>query len=245
MPLASVEALRFAAAALSESHAAPVALVRLMAALPVAVSAPLLVRSPLLGEIDLIALIGRLGLAHARAIARRPEPGPRLAALLASLRDDDIASRVAPFGTTDRLSVARERLRSIGLEQMNAAPQPWRNLRDTALSGSPALFQTALADALDRGFAAAGQILASEVLAIAAFRTLGLAAEQAFLLVNAHFPGRLADARFIRQFLADYEALDGAACAAVLDDIDDQRAIEPARPVADNGATEALRLRAS
>lgn len=245
LPLASVEALRFAAAALSDSSVAPAALVRQMAALPVSVSAPLLVRSPLLGEIDLIALIGRLGLAHARAIARRTEPGPRLAALLASLHDDDIASRIAPKGTTDRLAAARERLRAIGLGQADAASQPWRNLRDTALSGAPALFQTALADALDRGFAAAGQILTREVLAIAAFRRLGLAAEQAFLLINALFPGRLADATFIRQFLADYDALDVAACVAVLDDIAESPVAASTQPVADNATARPRLLKAS
>jgi uncharacterized protein (DUF2336 family) len=205
LPLASAEAQRFAAAALSDSMTAPPALVRMIAALPPGISAPLLVRSPLLSEIDLIALIGRYGLHHARAISRRRDPGPRLSALLASLRDEDIANRFTgpESSNADKL---REQLRAIGLQQTTPeSVRPWQNLRDTAATGIPALFQTALADALDIGFGDAGTIMGRKALANAAFRSLGLSAEQAFLLNCALFPVRAVDAIAVRQFLSDYD----------------------------------------
>lgn len=67
----SVEARRFVAAALSDSEYAPLGLVRRLCDESVDIAAPLLVRSPLLSDVALIALIGRHGLPHARAIARR------------------------------------------------------------------------------------------------------------------------------------------------------------------------------
>lgn len=205
LPLASADAQRFAAAALSDSATAPSALVRMIAALPPSVSAPLLVRSPLLSEIDLIALIGRYGLHHARAISRRRDPGPRLSALLASLHDEDIANRFASTGTSNADKM-REQLRAIGLQQaVPESARTWQNLRDTAATGIPALFQTALADALDIGFGDAGTIIGRKALANAAFRSLGLSAEQAFLLTCALYPGRAVDAIAVRQFLSDYE----------------------------------------
>jgi uncharacterized protein (DUF2336 family) len=68
----SVESRRFAAAALSECRHPPIRLVRRLCDETVDIAAPLLIRSNALSDIDLIALIGRRGLPHARAIARRP-----------------------------------------------------------------------------------------------------------------------------------------------------------------------------
>jgi uncharacterized protein (DUF2336 family) len=85
LPLVSDETKRFAAAALSESMPAPPALLRRLADCPVPISAPLLLRSHALADIDLIGLIGRNGIAHARAIARRPRLNPNIAALINAL----------------------------------------------------------------------------------------------------------------------------------------------------------------
>lgn len=70
--MVSVDSRRYVAAALSECEIAPMELVRRLCDEPVAVCAPLLVRSRVLGDVDLIALIGKHGVSHARAIARRP-----------------------------------------------------------------------------------------------------------------------------------------------------------------------------
>lgn len=85
LPLVTDETKRFAAAALSESMPAPPALLRRLADCPVSISAPLLLRSHALADIDLIGLIGRNGIAHARAIARRPRLNPNIAALINAL----------------------------------------------------------------------------------------------------------------------------------------------------------------
>lgn len=81
----SAEAKRFAAAALSESASAPAALVVRLCDETVDVAAPLLIRSPVLRDVDLIALIGRHGLPHARAIARRPKLHATIADLIRAL----------------------------------------------------------------------------------------------------------------------------------------------------------------
>ena len=49
---------------------------------PVDIAAPLLLRSNALTDIDLIALIGRHGIGHARVIARRPDLNPTIAQLV-------------------------------------------------------------------------------------------------------------------------------------------------------------------
>jgi uncharacterized protein (DUF2336 family) len=81
----SPDAMRFAAAVLSEMPHAPPALVRRLCEEAVDVAAPLLVRSPKLTDIDLLALVSRHGLPHARAIARRGDLNPTIAALIATL----------------------------------------------------------------------------------------------------------------------------------------------------------------
>lgn len=81
----SVEAKRFAAAALSECDSAPAGLVGRLCNETVDIAAPLLIRSAALTDVDLIALIGRHGLPHARAIARRPKLHPSIADLVRAL----------------------------------------------------------------------------------------------------------------------------------------------------------------
>lgn len=81
----SAAARRFVAAALSECEYPPTALVRRLAEEPVEIAAPLLIRSRALSDVDLIALIGRHGLPHARAIACRKGLNAAIAALIRAL----------------------------------------------------------------------------------------------------------------------------------------------------------------
>lgn len=81
----SVEGRRFAAAVLSEVRNPPVALVRRLAEESVDIAAPLLLRSRALADVDLIALIGRHGLAHARVVARRQNLNSTIAQLVRAL----------------------------------------------------------------------------------------------------------------------------------------------------------------
>ncbi|MEP6564960.1 MAG: hypothetical protein ABJB10_07450, partial [Mesorhizobium sp.] len=91
----SVESRRYVAAALSECEYAPAALVRRLCEEPVDIAAPLLIRSRALTDIDLIALIGRHGLPHARAIARRKDLNPTIAQLIKVLEKPTLV-RVRP-----------------------------------------------------------------------------------------------------------------------------------------------------
>lgn len=90
--LVSVESKRYVAAALSECRDPPMALVRRLCDESVDIAAPLLIRSAALSDIDLIALIGRHGYAHARAIGRRRDLNPTIARLVAVLE-----SKVVPL----------------------------------------------------------------------------------------------------------------------------------------------------
>jgi len=100
----SVESRRYVAAALSECEYAPAALVRRLCEEPVDIAAPLLIRSRAVSDIDLIALIGRHGLPHARAIARRKDLNPTIADLIRALerptlvrvREPDVQAPAAP-----------------------------------------------------------------------------------------------------------------------------------------------------
>lgn len=67
----SPEALRFASAALSECKRAPAGLVRRLALEEIHIAAPMLMRSEVLSEADLMSVVTRKGAAHARAIAIR------------------------------------------------------------------------------------------------------------------------------------------------------------------------------
>ena len=211
----SDETLRFVAAALSDSPHAPPTLVRRLADLPVDISAPLLMRSPVLTAIDLVALIGRHGLPHARAIAARPGLDERILRLIRSLGAIEEESPAAAEETRRRLR-AMMRPAAMADDDASAAPVrlrwegdpgPYRKLRSTALAGSPELFSTALADALDIELARARAVAAnpdpSEL--IVALRALSLSEEEAFLVVQCLRPAR--DRRAIAAFLE--------ACAAV------------------------------
>lgn len=81
----SAETRRYVAAALSDSQHAPRELARRLAAQPVDISAPLLMRSPVLTDVDLVGLIARHGLSHARVIARRRDLNPAIARLVMAL----------------------------------------------------------------------------------------------------------------------------------------------------------------
>ncbi|MEP9371004.1 hypothetical protein [Mesorhizobium sp. KR1-2] len=242
MPLfdaVSVEARRFAAAALSECEYAPRALVQRLCNDRVDIAAPLLIRSRLVKDVDLIALIGRHGLPHARAIARRPNLNPAIADLIRALDNSgpvrlsgdsqgknekatqpdfakDTESREHNPGTL--AEDARQRLRSMMLPSreeelpagnLSGSVSPYAKLRDTALMGNSALFQTVLADAAGIDFRAAksmAEIPGNSIL-MAALRSFELSEERAFLICAALFPGSFADPTRIRRFLEAYRAL--------------------------------------
>jgi uncharacterized protein (DUF2336 family) len=233
----SVESRRFVAAALSECEYPPPALVRRLAEEPVGIAAPLLIRSTALTDIDLIALIGRHGLPHARAIARRKGLHPTIENLIRALERPTLVQRsepnpdrpktVQPAEMTDKANAlpisgraaeeARHRLRAImaaerqpGSAAINApSGSTYAKLRETALTGHATFFQTALADALELDFAAARSLTdgPSYSSLLVALRALDLGEDKAFLIAVAVFPRLFPHPEAIRIFLDRYRTL--------------------------------------
>ncbi len=234
----SLESRRYVAAALSECDSAPKALVKRLCDETVDVAAPLLIRSKALGDVDLIALIGRHGAGHARAIARRPGLNPTIADLVQAIDRKVVRLRPAAVETGAAEAVAppagnvasepasdspvesarsalRSMMRGDDTTSINAfnAPASYARLRDTALSGNAALFQTALADALDLEFAVARMVMLDlfSFSLVAALRALDLTEDQAFLIAAAIRPAEFSSPEAIRLFLERFRLLEREA----------------------------------
>jgi uncharacterized protein (DUF2336 family) len=249
----SKDSKRFAAAALSDAAEAPNALIHRLCDESVDIAAPLLIRSKTLSDIDLIALIGRHGLPHARAIARRDGLHPTISALIRALeaqqsrtpteteepimlperRPNRPALELVPLSTPaasvttpapqEASGVAAERMRDRLRGFMVPAatiPPPsnteagnrerlFARLKMTALTGNPAFFQTALADALDIEFSIARDITSSGgyTSLIAGLKALSLNDERAFLITCAVFPTFFAHAESVRLFVERYQLM--------------------------------------
>lgn len=107
----SVEARRYVAAALSECRRAPVLLVRRLANEPIEISAPVLMRSPVLTDFDLVSLIAHHGIAHARAIAGRAKLNPAIGRLIRALEAATSSSeRVALTEETEKVPSLEEEI---------------------------------------------------------------------------------------------------------------------------------------
>ncbi len=95
LPFASDQTKRFICAALAENGSAPGNLVRRLCDEPVEICAPLLLLSPVLAAIDLVAIIGRKGTHHARIIARRSHLPNDVIEALALVDDERVRTRAA------------------------------------------------------------------------------------------------------------------------------------------------------
>ncbi|MBX3597039.1 MAG: DUF2336 domain-containing protein [Rhizobiaceae bacterium] len=238
MPLigsASRESLRYVAAALSKCETEPPELVRALARMSIDIAAPLLSRSRVLTDPDLIMLIGTHGVGHARAIAKRQNLNPTIAQLLRLIemrhpspaKPEETepavpAAKAQPVSTDARMERAREKLLTVMLAA-SARPkatehdvqQSYEKLRDAALKGGGTRFVAALSQSLGISRETAW-IIASDAVGQKlpmAFRAIGLSEEQAYLLTSALFPQRFPDAEHIAQFLESYRenSLDSAS----------------------------------
>lgn len=236
--LVSVGSKRYVAAALSECPYPPTALVRRLCDESVDIAAPLLIRSAALTDTDLIALIGRHGFGHARAIGRRRGLNPTIAKLVAALEGKVVPLRLPVRGTepaphpeavalpdqTAAEPVIEVRAQGGASEEtrrhLRAMMRPaststsvrtaYDRLRDAALSGQAGFFQTALADALDKDFGAVREKTDDPSYAwlLDALRMLDVGDEKAFLVTAAIYPSLFGDHESIRLFLSRYAALD-------------------------------------
>ena len=238
LDLVSVEARRYVAAALSECMTAPPGLIARLAADRVDVAAPLLARSPLLSDVDLITLIGKHGIGHARAIARRARLNPTISHLVRALEASAAVDReleMFPEGShSPPLSTlagaesgplaeeTRHRLRAMmnpdtppprPAAEPSADPAMFGRLRNAALAGDDISFETALAEALGVEVPAVRSITCSPSYAslIAALRALDLSEEQAFLITASVFAGQFPHPETILMFIERYRGLDRSA----------------------------------
>lgn len=214
----SRDARRFAAATLSKCDPAPPGLVRRLAEEPVDIAAPLLVRSRALSDVDLIALIARHGLPHARAIARRDHLHPAIAALIRALvaraeSAAEIAARIEE--DDDPLEAIRRQLREVMREAGRSGGTPaqdptllYARLREAALSENAHTVVEALSAALGISAARARRLFQGTGYGdlLTGLRALELKAEEAFLLTAALFPAEVAHPAAIRLFLERYGA---------------------------------------
>ncbi|PWL19042.1 DUF2336 domain-containing protein [Falsochrobactrum shanghaiense] len=231
---ASARGKRRAANALAPLDHAPRSLVLALANEPVEISAPLLLRSPLLRPADLIDMISRNGLDHARAIARRQSADPLLKDVLRSFSDAAI----------NRLLKLQENLETEQFEPpatAHPAPsdetgsgqmalslrQPFlssgaitgaSHLINTALLIDDQIFRTALADALDLSFERADAIIGQwpdSYLPIA-LRALGLSASECYLIMTSVLGPIDADRDNLREFVHIYRSIDHDKAAALV-----------------------------
>lgn len=148
MPLfrqASEKTLRFACAALSECKEVPIGLARALCHEKSEICAPLLVRFHRFSDADLITMISRHGIGHARVIARRKNLHPVVRDLLIALGNEEISAIVdnerngtssgqdtfsgAKAGKTThekagKAEAVREQLRTMLAESDAREPQP-------------------------------------------------------------------------------------------------------------------------
>src|SRR5690606_37399702 len=136
---------------------------------------------------------GRHGLAHARAIAARPQLDARIVRLIASIgafETEPVTGKVEQVrGRLRAMMLPGEELRRPQAEprvslHWQGTPDAYRKLRSTALTGVPALFHTALADSLGITIERARDIADGRDVSvlIVAMRALDLSEEQAFLV---------------------------------------------------------------
>ncbi|UDL92758.1 DUF2336 domain-containing protein [Mesorhizobium sp. PAMC28654] len=264
----STESRRYVAAALSECEYAPAALVRRLCEEAVDIAAPLLIRSPAVSDIDLIALIGRHGLPHARAIARRKDLNPTIADLIRAIEKPTLVRQRKPEPVVRAVAEsveivevapapqpepgiaaenARRRLRSMmrpAGDSLGASVNPflgsetYAKLRETALTGNAAFFQTALADALEIDFQTARSLTANQNYAslLAALRSLDLSEDRAFLITVAVYPTQFPHPHAIRLFLDRYRLLHRDVA---LNKVRGWKAVTLSKAIRDTGHTAA------
>lgn len=218
----SAESKRYVSAALSESSYPPEALVRRLADESVDIAAPLLIRSRALTNIDLIGLIGRHGLPHARAIARRPGLDRTIADLVRALtaasvtREEEpappVASNDAAAGEQGLSEVERTRTRLRALmrtaEPLPSGPEADRygRLRDASLSGSAERVHAVLADLLGVTPLVARVIVESGSFSVLvpALSAIELSETQAYLIAALLCPDAVRGVDATRSFLDQY-----------------------------------------
>ncbi|MEP7456998.1 DUF2336 domain-containing protein [Phyllobacterium sp. SB3] len=223
LPLTSPRVRRHAAAVLSELTHAPRRLIMALAEDDVDISAPILLRSPVLKTADLLDIIRRKGLGHARAIARRATTDPLLLDALHSF-DDAALERTLAFQPpveaespavpqSERLRETRQALKELMLSSDIGQSDDQAladRLIDAALLDETATFHAEFAQALDLGVENTSRIIGRGLNAelTIAFASLGLSAEAAHLILTGLFGLVHKDLHSLRLFVQSYRQID-------------------------------------
>lgn len=228
---------RFVCAALAENGHAPVNLVRKLCDEPVEICAPLLLLSPVMSPVDLVAIIGRKGKEHARIIARRSHLPNDVIEALALVDDPKVRARAAgAFDTSETgaasnvkpttAAQARTLLAELALslnkteaifpvandadETAGSAFGASAKLIRLALHEETGMFVTALADATGLSFGRTQRLvkrIASGEL-LTALRALDMHVDAAFVITCALNPYIGSNKTEIRLFRDRFELLD-------------------------------------
>lgn len=233
----SREARRYAANVLSKCSRVPPQLLQSLTDEPVEISAPLLIGSQALTDVDLVTLISKHGLPHAQVIARRSNINPAITNLVRLLN----AKAVSEFEQRESrtitsspiLDTVRDRLRSFAKgsdphQPVLTAESPYMALRSAALATSADAFPTAIAKALDltqfRAYRLCTAITYGDLLI--GLKSLDFDEEQAFFILAASYPSQIFHSAAMRMFLERYRATTPAEAAMRLQEWRKQDAIE-------------------
>ncbi|EJN01386.1 DUF2336 domain-containing protein [Phyllobacterium sp. YR531] len=223
LPLTSPRVRRHAAAVLSELPHAPRRLVMALAEDDVDISAPILLRSPVLKTADLVDIIRRKGLGHARAIARRATTDPLMLDALHSFNDPALERTLAfqpPLEVetvaapeSEHLRETRQALRELMLSSDIGQSEDQvlaDRLIDAALLDQTTTFHKEFAEALNLGPDNTSRIIGHGLNAelTIAFASLGLSAEATHLILTGLFGLVHKDLHSLRLFVQSYRQID-------------------------------------
>lgn len=242
---ATTRGKRRAANALAPLETAPRSLLIALANEPTEISAPLLLRSPILRPADLIDIINKNGLEHARAISRRQSADPELRQILRGFDDpmiermlqlqENLANLESESSEPPLLQIQVQDPTDKGdasaLSEQEKQAFPLRypligasaaiaadHLVNTALLVDDQIFRTALSDALDLTFERADKIIGewpNSYLPIA-LRALGLSASECYLIMTSILGPIDADRENLREFVHIYRSIDREKAIALI-----------------------------
>ena len=219
LPLVSDDSRRLAAASLSQCFPGPHGLVRRLAEEDIGISAPILVASPVLTDIDLIGLIGRHGLGHAGAIARRRNLNPNIVALIRALGVGEAATPEPLIITVQEPAPVAEIARAEAVP--TAEIEPVADAFEAVMTAEPGAAEYAAREALRAMMLPAGARAPSHAHPESAAQFDWSAARAAIPgIVETGLTGKAA---LFHTAIADAFDLDFATAIDVAEDIDTRR----------------------
>lgn len=208
----SGESRRQIAGALATSSHAPKALLLALCDYPAAVCSPILTRCPLLNDAELLAILSQHGEEHARAIARRAKLAIPIVSALRSLKSEAVNRALDLRRRLDEAMPSEQRqsfeqYETIMHGELADHAKPVAAL-DTdkfislAWEPNPALFRTAVADALGITLVSATELCGNPTSRnlIHMLRFLKLPLEQAFDIFTALAPDLAEDPAVVARF---------------------------------------------